>query len=230
MNADFTDNSTLQECYDEARRALRSMNETQIRWAQEEFLALGEYKNSTLLAERCRMFLDFTVGNIVTFGSYEGKPIRWKVMESSGRMRMLIAADVVAHQPYNAMRVDTYWQSATLRKWLNGEFLNEAFTPEQRSMIFATRRSNEPNAVYGSNAGLPTMDKVFILSHREAEQYLPEESDRDLGAWWWLRTPGCNLLTAESVYTDGSIYVPGVNLDYTEGGVRPALWLLVRDA
>ena len=41
--------------------------------------------------------------------------------------------------------------------------------------------------------------------------------------------PGCNLLSAASVYTDGSVYDTGINLDYAEGGVRPAMWLLLRE-
>ena len=175
------------------------------------------------------MLLDFRVGNTVTFGALQGKPLRWRVAEVRGKMRMLIAEDIMLEQPYNALRVDVSWQTRTLRNWLNHDFLQEAFTPEQRLLPIATRRTNEPNEQFYTNAGLPTMDRVFILSKRELDSYLPDEADRICGKWWWLRTPGDNLLAVEAVDADGSVYLHGIKVNYPSGGVRPAMWVLLRD-
>lgn len=49
-----------------------------------------------------------------------------------------------------------------------------------------------------------------------------------LGEWWWTRTPGSNLVSAVAVYPDGSLYIPGININYTDGGVRPAMWILLK--
>ena len=62
----------------------------------------------------------------------------------------------------------------------------------------------------------------------EILRYLPAEADRAGDGWWWLRTPGCNLLSAASVYTDGSIYDIGTHVNYPAVGVRPMLWVLLR--
>lgn len=215
--------------YQQAKEWMHSGNNATLTRALEQFTALGNYSNSASLAEKCQMLLSFREGNTVTFGVWEDKPIRWRVVDSSGKMRMLLAEDVVLEAPYNTLRVDVYWQTCSLRSWLNREFIQQAFSREQRMLLINTRRTNEPNDRFYTNAGLPTMDKVFVLSQRELERYLPEEQDRNLGKWWWLRTPGCNLLTAEAVYTDGTIYPQGVNIDYPQGGVRPALWMLLRD-
>lgn len=40
--------------------------------------------------------------------------------------------------------------------------------------------------------------------------------------------PGCNLLSAVSDCEDGSIYEIGINVNYASGGVRPAMWVLLR--
>lgn len=219
----------LQARYEEAREGMRSGNPAQLAAAKEIFLSLGDYKNSAALVHKCEMLLTFQVGNIVTFGAYNGKPITWRVHDASGKMKLLIAEEIVLEKPYNDLRVDTYWQTASLRKWLNKEFLQEAFTQEQRMMVMATRRTNEPNEQFYTNAGLPTMDKVFVLSKQELDRYLPDVQQRTLGKWWWLRTPGDNLLAVEAVDEQGEAYLHGVNVNFPTGGVRPALWVLLKD-
>lgn len=223
------DNERLLERYTQAKNAMRTGKDEDLAWAKDVFLGMGDYKNSSSLAQKCEMLLTFREGNTVTFGAYQGKPIRWRVADTSGKMRMLIAEDVVLELPYNDLRVDVYWQTTTLRKWLNKEFLQEAFTAEQRLLIINTRRTNEANEQFFTNGGLPTMDKVFIPSKRELDRYLPETKDRALGKWWWLRTPGDNLLAVVAVEADGSVYLHGVNVNYPNGGVRPAMWVLLRD-
>lgn len=219
----------LKKQYEEARDAMRSDNPEMISAAKDTFLSLGDYQNSPAMAKKCEMLLEYQTGNTVTFGCYNGKPISWRVCDTSGKMRMLIAEEIVLEKPYNDLRIDTYWQSATLRKWLNKEFLQEAFTQDERMMIIATRRTNEPNECFYTNAGLPTMDKVFVLSKQELDKYLPEQKDRTLGVWWWLRTPGDNLLAVEAVDEQGEAYLHGVNVNYATGGVRPALWVLLKN-
>lgn len=219
----------LQATYEKAREAMRSGNQEQLTAAKALFLSLGDYKNSAALVHKCDMLMEFQVGNTVTFGAYNGSPIRWRICDASGKMKMLIAEGIVLEKPYNDLRIDTYWQTTSLRKWLNKEFLQEAFTQEERMMVIATRRTNEPNECFYTNGGLPTMDKVFVLSKQELDHYLPEATDRNLGKWWWLRTPGDNLLAVEAVDEQGEAYLHGVNVNYATGGVRPALWVLLKD-
>lgn len=216
--------------YEEAREHMRSGSPEKITAARETFLSLGDFQGSPAMVRKCDTLLSFQPGNTVTFGSWDGTPIRWRVCGSNGKMRMLLAEGIVLERPYNDLRVDTYWQDTSLRKWLNSDFLQEAFTREQRAMILPTRRSNEANSCFFTNAGLPTMDKVFVLSHRELDSCLPDPADRALGRWWWLRTPGDNLLSVEAVDESGEAYLHGVNVNYAAGGVRPALWVLLRES
>ena len=177
---------------------------------------------------KCNTLIEYMVGNTVTFGSYQNKPIRWKVLDERGRMRMLFAESPVACRPYHDTPTDTSWQACSLRKWLNGEFLEAAFTPEERSKITAVRVENPRSPKYYTNGGLNTMDRAYVLSVPEAEKYLPDEADRALGGWWWLRTPGSNLFSAVAVYDDGSLYEFGIHVHYENGGVRPVVWVLLK--
>lgn len=178
--------------------------------------------------QRQAVLAEYEIGKTVTMGSYQGRVLRWRVLEANGKMRLLVAEDVVAERPYNELYVDTSWRTCSLRRWLNGEFLREAFTLEERTKILNTRVSNPPNPKYYTNGGLDSVDKLFALSIGEAEEYLPSNEARALGKWWWLRSPGNNLLSAVSVYEDGSIYETGINDNYVDGGVRPAMWVLLR--
>ena len=178
--------------------------------------------------QKCQTLIDYTVGNIVTFGSYEGQPIRWRVLDERGRMRMLLAEKSVTHRAYHGTPTDTSWKDCDLRRWLNGPFLEAAFTPAERAKITAVRVENPRNPVYFSNAGLNTMDRAYVLNTVEAEKYFPDPKDRALGEWWWLRTPGSNLFSAVAVYDDGSLYQFGIHVHYENGGVRPAIWVLLK--
>ena len=178
--------------------------------------------------EKQALLEEYAKGKQVTLGRYAGQDITWRVLEEHGKMRLLFAERVLAQKPYNERYVDTSWRECSLRKWLNGEFLREAFSLEERTRILNTRVDNPPNPRYYTNGGMGSVDKLFALSLGEAEAYLPADQDRASGMWWWLRSPGSNLLSAASVYADGSLYDTGINIDYTEGGVRPAMWILLR--
>jgi hypothetical protein len=45
------------------------------------------------------------------------------------------------------------------------------------------------------------------------------------GHWWWLRSPGIYSYRAACVDNYGYVYVDGFFVDFYIGGVRPALWL-----
>ena len=141
---------------------------------------------------------------------------------------MLFAEQSVTHRVYHETPTDTSWKDCDLRKWLNGTFLEAAFTPAERAKITAVRVENPRNPVYFSNAGLNTMDRAYVLNTVEAEKYFPDPKDRALGEWWWLRTPGSNLFSAVAVYDDGSLYQFGIHVHYENGGVRPAIWVLLK--
>jgi len=45
--------------------------------------------------------------------------------------------------------------------------------------------------------------------------------------WWWFRSPGFIPTCATNVDYDGYISITGGSVDYTTGGVRPALWVVL---
>ena len=167
-------------------------------------------------------------GSQVVFGKIDGSPITWRVLDKQGQLRLIFAEDIVAHRPYNKMYVDAYWGTCSLRRWLNQEFIQKCFSFEERIRIINTRVENRRNRKWESDGGPGTVDKVFILDIEEVQKYFPEDKDRETGKWWWLRNPGSGLLSVACVYEDGTIYDYGINNNYTEGGVRPAMWVRIK--
>ena len=117
-----------------------------------------------------------------------------------------------------------------MRKWLNTEFLNAAFSFEEREMIVPTHVINADNPAFGTPGGEDTSDNVFLLSIEEVLKYFPNDDERKATmvdgtkAGWLLRTPGESSDCVSFINGDGSIDGFGwpVNLS---NAVRPALWI-----
>ena len=121
------------------------------------------------------------VGSIVTFGRYpqeggssELKPIEWLVLDTDEEKSLLLSRYGLDAKPYNTKYEDVTWETCTLRRWLNGEFLNTAFTPAERKNILTVTVDNSRAQGYSgwdTRGGKDTRDRVFLLSVAEANRY-----------------------------------------------------------
>lgn len=198
-----------------------------------------------------------SVGDTITFGAYEqdnntsnGKEaIEWTVLDKDGMSLLLISKQALDCQQYNTSYTDVTWESCSLRKWMNGTFLNKAFNAEEQTQIQNTTVSADKNPEYNTNPGNATTDKVFLLSINEVEKYFNSDEARKCAptayakaqgaytsdiyktasgaatCWWWLRSPGLNQNYAAYVLNDGSVYYFGDCVDTVIDAVRPALWI-----
>lgn len=111
-------------------------------------------------------------GDIIVFGSYEqdndtknGKePIEWIVLSNNGKDLFVMSKYALDCQPYNIERTDITWEECTLRKWLNGDFYNAAFSASDKKLIKTMNIKNNDNSEYGTKGGNDTKDDVFLLS------------------------------------------------------------------
>ncbi len=123
----------------------------------------------------------FAIGSYSTFGVYpqtaEGgdeTPIEWLVLDRDGDKALLISRYGLDAQPYNTEYTKITWEQCTLRTWLNGTFLNKAFTSEEQKGIILTNVDNSKSQGYSgwsTNGGYNTQDKIFLLSYAEANKY-----------------------------------------------------------
>ena len=227
--------------------------------AAEILIQIKDYKDVTSLiandaglssaAANDELVQMFSVGNTVTFGSYEqdnktanGKEIiRWRVLASRDDKALLISEQNLDSRPYNEELASVTWESCTLRSWLNGKFLHAAFTQAEQGAILTTALKNEDSPEFRTDGGLDTNDKVFLLNIEEVEALFQDNADRIAkntayakaqGAYdkggvgsWWLRSPGYIQESAANIGPGGSIYRIGDNVINDNKSVRPALWL-----
>lgn len=117
--------------------------------------------------------------DLVYLGTYKGEPIAWRALAQEGDRTLLVCDQIIASRPYHSVVVDAItWEECTLRTWLNGEFLEGCFTPEEAERIQPTTLQNADNAEYGTPGGNPTEDKVFLLSDEECELYFESPEGR----------------------------------------------------
>lgn len=127
---------------------------------------------------------DINIDDIVTFGRYpqtsEGTdqtPIEWIVLDIKEGKALLLSRFGLDAKKYD----DKYpndgvtWQDCSLRKWLNEEFLDEAFAEEEKRAIQRTSVDNSQSqgfSLWHTNVENSTEDSVFLLSYAEANRYL----------------------------------------------------------
>ena len=197
-------------------------------------------------------------GESVLFGTYRQKRARlkerieWILLEKQENKVFMVSKYALDYKKYDDAIREVAWEECTLRKWLNKDFLEDAFDEAEQKRIAETNLRNADNSKFGTSGGEDTLDKVFLLSVDEANAYFSSDDARKCKpteyaesqvaayvvngcCWWWLRSPGYEPDRAVSVYDNGHIEMTG-NLvygdawgdevmEYTGNAVRPALWV-----
>lgn len=86
-------------------------------------------------------------GNTVQFGSSNGKPILWQIIETDGRTARMVSVEALDERAFDAIVTprshgENRWADSDIRQWLNTEFLDTAFSVEEkRNLLPKTSKS-----------------------------------------------------------------------------------------
>ncbi len=196
-------------------------------------------------------------GGTIVLGAYEQngdpsdgpEPITWIVLDRIDDKALLLSQYCLDAKPYNSVPfMAVTWETSELRKWLNGDFYEGAFSDKEREMIRSVQNQNAAQSIIGTNGGNETDDRVFLLSETDMTIYMYENVrrryigraiatkyaaslgnyyDKDDFAKWWLRSPGVYEFTAQFIDFGGGTYTSGANADMALG-VRPAVWIDIK--
>lgn len=237
--------------------AIALMDAGKLDEAYSAFIELGDYKDASekagdiILQKTKDQLKNIKVGSYINFGAYEqdnntsnGKEeVEWLVLEVKDGKALVISKYALDCQQYNTSYTDVTWETCTLRKWLNNDFLDAAFSADEKAMIPTVTVSADKNPDYSTNPGNATQDQVFLLSITGANKYFNSDSARQCeptdyavasgayvnssngNCWWWLRSPGYPQDCAACVYSDGDVVDYGNLVNYSPDAVRPALWI-----
>ena len=240
--------------YDEAILILENLNDYE---DSNELLSMC--KSQKHIKEMKERIKSLEVGETFKLGKYEqdnnksngSEDIEWVIIAKSEDNALAISNYVIECLPYNEKLTSITWENSSIRKWLNESFVNSSFDNEEIAIIQKNRISADANPTYNTPSGNDTTDAVFLLSVKEAYEYLsydsglikycptgnafgkPTEYAQNKGVFkgsgtstvWWLRTPGDSKDTATYVFTFGDVTEDGVAVNQNNVGVRPAIWI-----
>ena len=201
----------------------------------------------------------YTVNNIYYF-KYE--PLKWQVLDP--KKGLVLSKSIIDSQAYsntiylnskgstNDAAGENYandYATSSIRKWLNEDFYNTAFTSTQKQNILPTTLDNKAYSTdYSKYDSVSTTDNVFLLSYSEAQnasygftnntrstetrKAVGTDYAKAQGLWansnkysyWRLRSAGYNSYSACYVSHGGDVSY-SYDVNYTYYGVRPALRL-----
>ena len=191
--------------------------------------------------------VNITKGSHVNFGNYwqnddkTKTPIKWIVLDVKGNEALLLSDYVLdAHVFYHEFVLKS-WKDSDIRKWLNTEFLETAFSDKEKEMIVFSDLKN-------INFRQEVSDKIFCLDFFELQSFFdgcdfsgmkinqalqckPTNyavtrgvfvNDYNGFSFWWTRETSMMYQPHAFVVNAG-----GSCCEYTihsnDGGVRPAL-------
>lgn len=230
--------------------------------AIDKFESLGDYKdcknkaNEAFEKYKIKKIKEANVGDIIYYGSYEqdnnisnGKEnIEWRVLAKENNRILVISDKALDCKPFNETKENVTWRTCTLRKWLNDDFFNSAFSNAEKKRIPTVTVLADKNPEFSINSGKATKDKVFLLSIKEVNKYFNSKISRQCmptnfavaqggyisntysadvkATCWWLRSPGgYGLVCAAYVDNIGDIRAYGASVESDNGTVRPAMWI-----
>lgn len=188
--------------------------------ARKAFAAAGDYKDSEVQKVNMekQIIKNSKVGSYVNIGD-----CKWEVLDLEDSQALLLKKTALPVMAYNDNPGDVTWESSSLRKWLNSDFLNNTFSEsEQKNMVLSDVKNNA-SKTYHTDGGNDTKDYTFLLSIEEAEKYsdlFPAFKNNG-----WLRSPGNNQGSAAFLSVSGKVMDYGyAATDRDEFTVRPAFW------
>ena len=176
---------------------------------------------------------------------YTQSPLAWYVLTQENKKALLLSVYGIDTLPYHTINNYFTWESSQIRRWLNTDFLNTAFTTQERKFIKPTKLSNVNNSIYHTIGGHNTNDNIFLLSLDEAKKYFISDSERMMEAspfaqskglfvsdtgysWWWLRSSGYDQSCIADVDYGGDVDYYGNSAIFGLNAVRPAMWVDIK--
>lgn len=122
--------------------------------------------------------------DIYTLGTYpqgtngKAEPIHWIILDRQDDRMLLLSDKVLDTRVYHHEYANkdgaiqhTTWKDCDIRRWLNTDFVEQAFTERDREALIRTTLDNPDNPVLGTRGGESTIDQVFLLSMADVLKY-----------------------------------------------------------
>ena len=181
---------------------------------------------------------------LIIFGKYRNKKIEWLILDENENGMLLLSKKAIEGKEYHIKNTEITWENCSLRKWMNNEFYNEAFSSEEKNRVLLSELVNYDGPSYNAKVVNSTEDHVFLLNYQDIERYfyhtkellteyedyltkddIYNSSEKNHCCLWWLRTPANNdAYRVTGVSAFGNLSDSGIT-PINKEGIRPAIWL-----
>ncbi|MBR5543094.1 MAG: hypothetical protein IKU65_03250 [Oscillospiraceae bacterium] len=179
--------------------------------------------------------------------------IEWTVLSKEENRVLLLSKYVIDCIPFNnELQEGIIWEDSSIREWLNSDFISTAFSEKEAAKIEETENVNDPVSDYRIPEMPSTKEKVFFISINEIYEYFPRDTDtvfreesiafpteyakekgvelrRDGAVMWWLRESTVDGRFGACADDLGKRFHRGREMDRTDVGIRPAMWLTIEN-
>ena len=207
---------------------------------------IGKSKNEDL--QKLPDYETVKVNDVLWLGV---NPMPWVVLEKKNGKILVISKFAFDCEGYNRVFEHATWDTCSMRRWLNGDFMESTFSQDERDMM-ETIHIGKDDVLYFDEGEDRTNDKLFLLSDKEADKYFRTNEEKlarvtfyakrknlwqtfDYYAHWWLRTESHDEIGGTYVSSSGDIsYCGGIIISngfdryYDHFGVRPAMYLKLK--
>ena len=188
------------------------------------FASLGSYKDSadysgraSELAALAESLRSASKGDIVTFGSFEqdndpsngAEALDWIVLKQDSDSLLLISKYILYCASVHKAPNNITWETCQLRSELNSSFYTTAFNEREQSLLLDTNVTADPNPRFHSNAGNDTVDKVWLLSAKEADEYFPTQDSKKAEPTKYAQAGGGSSYTKTTVISPPTYTITG---------------------
>ena len=176
--------------------------------------------------------------------------ITWQIMKNDQNGILLLADKAIETAPYNDEYADIGWDGSTLRKFLNNDFLNMAFSEDEKNAMQTINVIPVKNPDYGVVTGayvddfvtIPSIDDlvdgIYSIKEGRKDESVTRSStateyacakgthlDTTGKCKWWTRTCGVKENMGSFVGPVGIISCDGYYVNGDEIGVKPMIYI-----
>ena len=179
---------------------------------------------------------------------YKYEPISWTILKKDNGSALILCDMIIDSQQYDydSLGAENNYAESTIRRWLNDNFFNTAFSAIEQEKILSTAVDNSLESTGNTRNEYVcdnTVDKVFLLSRAEAKAYFETNNERlkyntdyalsqgaclyrDGNGIWLLRSPYFeDPNNAYTVAFDGAVDPDYITRTYM--GIVPAVWIQI---
>ena len=195
--------ANLETVYAQAQRYLDAGD---YKKAMEDFERLGSYSDSAdkLQLAKKGLMKNAQAGDVVTFGTKDGLPLSWQVIERNGDTLTMFCTKIITsdrlQKAYNSKTIVSNWNSSVLYTNVQKQ-LGNWFTAEEQEMIQNTPNGKlyppskeELQKLYGFTIALKETHEELITGYYSGSHYSYSTYN------WWTRHPVQRYYSSEYTF------------------------------